>query len=136
MKTRIGQPRRIEANAPPAIHRIAPMHATQKRIRAKGEDAMVAKITVAVMRHAVLSAEDGDFFNHFGFSPTGLIRAVVTNPTGAWTTINAQFSGNARDPQPPMSFRLSTQDTGLADRIEYAMKFLQASCDITADTGF
>ncbi len=48
MKTRIGQPRRIEANAPPAIHRIAPMHATQKRIRAKGEDAMVAKITVAV----------------------------------------------------------------------------------------
>ena len=63
-------------------------------------------------------------------------RAVVTNPTGAWTTINAQFSGNARDPQPPMSFRLSTQDTGLADRIEYAMKFLQASCDITADTGF
>lgn len=32
-----------------------------------------------VMRHAVLSAEDGDFFNHFGFSPTGLVRAVVTN---------------------------------------------------------
>ena len=31
-----------------------------------------------VMRHAVLSAEDGDFFNHFGFSPTGLVRAVVT----------------------------------------------------------
>lgn len=27
-------------------------------------------------------------------------------------------------------------DPGMADRTEYAMKFLQASCDITADTGF
>lgn len=32
-----------------------------------------------VMRQAVLSAEDAGFFNHFGFSPTGLARAVVTN---------------------------------------------------------
>lgn len=32
-----------------------------------------------VMRQAVLSAEDSGFFEHFGFSITGLVRAVVTN---------------------------------------------------------
>lgn len=32
-----------------------------------------------VMRQAVLSAEDSGFFEHFGFSVTGLVRAVVTN---------------------------------------------------------
>ncbi|MBP7778739.1 MAG: PBP1A family penicillin-binding protein [Acidobacteria bacterium] len=33
----------------------------------------------AVMRQAVLSAEDSGFFEHFGLSITGLVRAVVTN---------------------------------------------------------
>jgi len=32
-----------------------------------------------VMRQAVLSAEDSGFFEHFGLSITGLVRAVVTN---------------------------------------------------------
>ncbi len=32
-----------------------------------------------IMRQAVLSAEDSGFFEHFGFSITGLVRAVVTN---------------------------------------------------------
>ncbi|MEZ5290515.1 MAG: PBP1A family penicillin-binding protein [Vicinamibacterales bacterium] len=32
-----------------------------------------------IMRQAVLSAEDAGFFSHFGFSLTGLVRAVVTN---------------------------------------------------------
>lgn len=31
------------------------------------------------MRQAVLAAEDSGFFTHFGLSPTGVLRAVVTN---------------------------------------------------------
>src|SRR5690606_9674880 len=31
------------------------------------------------MRQAVLAAEDSGFFTHFGLSPTGIARAMVTN---------------------------------------------------------
>lgn len=34
------------------------------------------------------------------------------------------------------SVGFSPRDAGMADRIEYAMKFLQASCDESASTGF
>jgi penicillin-binding protein 1A len=47
--------------------------ATERRVVLRYDEIPV------VMRQAVLSAEDSDFFNHFGFSPTGLARAVVTN---------------------------------------------------------
>jgi len=31
------------------------------------------------LRQAILSAEDADFFSHFGLSPTGIMRTVVKN---------------------------------------------------------
>lgn len=50
-----------------------------------------------VMRQAVLAAEDSGFFNHFGFSPTGFLRAVVTNlikmqKAGGASTLTQQLS--------------------------------------------
>jgi penicillin-binding protein 1A len=47
--------------------------ATERRVVLRYDD------IPPVMRQAVLSAEDSGFFEHFGFSITGLVRAVVTN---------------------------------------------------------
>lgn len=62
-------------------------------------------------------------------------RAVATTNFGSWHTIAVQFRMPS-SPNIPLYLRFSTQDSGLADRIEYATKFLQASCDLSADTGF
>lgn len=50
-----------------------------------------------VMRQAVLAAEDSGFFTHFGFSPTGFLRAVVINlikmqKAGGASTLTQQLS--------------------------------------------
>ena len=86
---------------------------------------------------SVLPALPGPYatplFVHWGKS--SISRAVGTTPTGAWHYVNAQFRAPSA-PDVPLFLRFSSQDTSFADRIEYAMKFLQASCDISADTGF
>ena len=51
------------------------------------------------VQHAVLAAEDRDFYNHGGFSPVGIGRAVYNNLTGGSTqggsTITQQYAKNA-----------------------------------------
>lgn len=49
------------------------------------------------MRQAVLAAEDAGFFSHFGFSPTGFLRAVAINlikmqKAGGASTLTQQLS--------------------------------------------
>ncbi|PZU48015.1 MAG: hypothetical protein DI568_08635 [Sphingomonas sp.] len=66
---------------------------------------------------------------------TSVSRGIGTNPTSTWHFVSARFTiDNAKTV--PVYFRLSTQDSALADRIEYAMKFLQMSCDVSAKDGF
>ncbi len=51
------------------------------------------------VQHAVLAAEDREFYNHGGFSPVGIGRAVMNNLTGGSTqggsTITQQYAKNA-----------------------------------------
>ena len=51
------------------------------------------------VQHAVLAAEDRDFYNHGGFSPAGIGRAVWNNVRGGSTqggsTITQQYAKNA-----------------------------------------
>lgn len=59
----------------------------------------LAKIPLNLQR-AVLAAEDRDFYNHSGFSVTGLVRAVWDNLTGGFragggSTITQQYAKNA-----------------------------------------
>ncbi len=70
---------------------------------------------------------------HWGHA--SIIRRVGTSPTLTSHTISATFRMNG-DVGPNAAFRLSTADPDIADRIEYAMKFLKMSCDPTAATGF
>lgn len=66
---------------------------------------------------------------------SSISRGIGTNPTSTWHFVSARFTiDNAKTV--PVYFRLSTQDSSLADRIEYAMKFLQMSCDTSAKDGF
>ena len=66
---------------------------------------------------------------------SSISRGIGTNPSTTWHYVSAHFTiDNAKTV--PAYFRLSTQDSALADRIEYAMKFLQMSCDISAKDGF
>ncbi|TAK70321.1 MAG: penicillin-binding protein [Actinomycetota bacterium] len=50
-------------------------------------------------QHAVLAAEDRDFYDHGGFSPAGIVRAAWNNLTGGSTqggsTITQQYAKNA-----------------------------------------
>ena len=51
------------------------------------------------MQHAVLAAEDRDFYEHGGFSPTGIGRAIWNNVSGGdlqgGSTITQQYAKNA-----------------------------------------
>ena len=51
------------------------------------------------VQHAVLAAEDRDFYNHGGFSPVGIGRAIMNNLSGGSTqggsTITQQYAKNA-----------------------------------------
>ena len=51
------------------------------------------------VQHAVLAAEDRDFYNHGGFSPTGIGRAIWNNVRGGsvqgGSTITQQYAKNA-----------------------------------------
>lgn len=64
-----------------------------------------------------------------------IVRSVGTNPTSTWYITSATFRMNGSN-GPNASFRMATVDSDLADRIEYAMKFLKMSCEPTSTTGF
>lgn len=64
-----------------------------------------------------------------------IIRSVGTTSTSTSYVTSATFRLNGSN-GPNASFRLSTSDPDLADRIEYAMKFLKMSCEPPSSTGF
>jgi len=70
---------------------------------------------------------------HWG--KASIVRRVGSSPTATSHTISASFRMNG-DAGPNAAFRLSSADPDIADRLEYAMKFLKMSCDPTAGTGF
>jgi len=64
-----------------------------------------------------------------------IIRSVGVNSVSTWYVTSASFRMNGSN-GPTAAFRMSTQDADLADRIEYAMKFLKMSCEPASTTGF
>ncbi len=64
-----------------------------------------------------------------------IIRSVGTTSTSTSYVTSATFRLNGSN-GPNASFRLSTPDPDLAERIEYAMKFLKMSCEPPSSTGF
>ena len=74
-----------------------------------------------VVQHAVLAAEDRDFYNHGGFSPTGIGRAIWNNVSGGdlqgGSTITQQYAKNAFLTQ-ERSFSRKAQELLLSVKLE------------------
>jgi membrane peptidoglycan carboxypeptidase len=72
-------------------------------------------------QHAVLAAEDRDFYEHGGFSPTGIGRAIWNNVSGGdvqgGSTITQQYAKNAFLTQ-ERSFTRKAQELLLAVKLE------------------
>lgn len=73
------------------------------------------------VQHAVLAAEDRDFYEHGGFSPTGIGRAIWNNVSGGdlqgGSTITQQYAKNAFLTQ-ERSFTRKAQELLLAVKLE------------------
>ena len=73
------------------------------------------------VQHAVLAAEDRDFYNEGGFSPTGIGRAIVNNLQGGdlqgGSTITQQYAKNAYLTQ-ERSFSRKLQELVLAVKLD------------------
>jgi len=117
----------------PCVTRITDIHFSSPTIYAKG-------VRWNMGDRSVLSLPAGGFpvprYIHWG--KVSINRQTVALGDGtmpsyhvyAQQTTAFGSSGNWE------SIGFAPYDVGLADRIEYAMKFLQASCDTSADTGF
>jgi membrane peptidoglycan carboxypeptidase len=76
------------------------------------------------VQHAVLAAEDRDFYEHGGFSPTGIGRAIWNNISGGdlqgGSTITQQYAKNAFLTQ-ERSFSRKAQELLLSVKLETAV---------------
>lgn len=72
---------------------------------------------------------------HLDWGKAAIVRGIGTNSTSTSHYVSATFRMNGQS-GPNAAFRLSTFEVDMADRIEYAMKFLKMSCDASAETGF
>jgi membrane peptidoglycan carboxypeptidase len=84
------------------------------------------------VQHAVLAAEDRDFYEHGGFSPTGIGRAIWNNVSGSdlqgGSTITQQYAKNAFLTQ-ERSFTRKAQELLLAVKLETAVSKDQILAD-------
>lgn len=116
----------------PCVTRMTLVDAPRPSVWAKGIRWSATTYDVVVKA----SWSDYPMPRHIRWGKASITRETFGNTDGSG---NAEYIiASYRNPGAPSAeaFVIGASDPAVADRIEYAMKFLQASCDVSVETGF